>query len=46
MTSKGMIHFTDPDKAAFQRATAGVMDELIREGQFSRDLVDRIRSLR
>ena len=46
MTSKGMIQFTDPDKAAFQRATAGVMDELIREGQFSRDLVDRIRSLR
>lgn len=46
MTSKGMIQFTDPDKAAFQRASAGVMDELIREGQFSRDLVEKIRALR
>ncbi|MBM5801027.1 MAG: hypothetical protein FJ077_09395, partial [Cyanobacteria bacterium K_DeepCast_35m_m2_023] len=46
MTSKGMIQFTDPDKAAFQRATAGVMDDLIREGQFSRDLVEIVRAIR
>jgi tripartite ATP-independent transporter DctP family solute receptor len=46
MTSKGMIQFTDPDKAAFQRVTAGVLDELIREGQFSHELVERVRAIR
>lgn len=46
MTAKGLIQFTDPDKAAFQRASASVMEELIREGQFSKELVERIRSLR
>jgi tripartite ATP-independent transporter DctP family solute receptor len=46
MTSKNLIQFTDPDKAAFQAASAGVIDELIREGQFSRQLVERVRAVR
>lgn len=46
MTSKKLIQFTDPDKPAFQKATASVIDELIQQGQFSRDLVERVRALR
>ena len=46
MTAKKMIQFTDPDKAAFQRASAGVIDDLIKQGQFSRELVDRVRAVK
>jgi tripartite ATP-independent transporter DctP family solute receptor len=46
MTEKKLIQFTDPDRAAFQAATAGVIDDLIRQGQFSRDVVERIRAIR
>jgi len=46
MTAKKMIQFTDPDKAAFQRATAGVIDDLIKQGQFSRELVERVRAVK
>lgn len=46
MTHKKMIQFIDPDKEAFRRATAGVIAELIKEGQFSAHLVERVRAVK
>lgn len=46
MTARNLIQFTDPDRVAFRQATASVIDELIRQGQFSRELVDRVRAIR
>jgi tripartite ATP-independent transporter DctP family solute receptor len=46
MTERRLIQFTDPDRAAFRQATAGVIEDLIRQGQFSRELVERVRAIR
>jgi len=46
MTARNLIQFTDPDHAAFRQATAGVIEDLIRQGQFPRELVERIRAIR
>lgn len=46
MTERRLIQFTDPDRAAFRAATAGVIEDLIRQGQFTRELVERVRAVR
>lgn len=46
MTQRNLIQFVDPDREAFQRATASVVEELVRSGQFTQALVDRVRAVR
>ena len=46
MTDKSMIRFVDVDLAAFQRATAPVFEERIKAGEFTQQLLDRIRAVR
>ena len=46
MEKEGLLKFTDPDKEAFRKATAGVIDELVKKGQFTQQMVDRLRAIK
>ena len=46
MTEKNMIRFVDVDLAAYQKATASIFEERIKAGEFTQQLLDRIRAVR
>lgn len=46
MTDKNMIRFVDVDLGAYQKATASVFEERIKAGEFTQQLLDRIRAVR
>lgn len=46
MTEKNMIRFVDVDLGAYQKATASVFEERIKAGEFTQQLLDRIRAVR
>jgi tripartite ATP-independent transporter DctP family solute receptor len=46
MTEKNMVRFVDVDLAAYQKATASVFEERIKSGEFTQQLLDRIRAVR
>lgn len=45
MTRENLIRIVDVDVPAFQRATASIIDDKVRAGEFPQSLVDRIRAI-
>ncbi|MBL8700415.1 MAG: TRAP transporter substrate-binding protein DctP [Alphaproteobacteria bacterium] len=46
LTKAGAVRFVDVDMAAYQKATASVIDDKIKAGEFPQALVDRIRAVK
>jgi len=46
MTKASLIRFVDVDMAAYQKATASIIDDKVKAGEFPQALVDRIRAIR
>lgn len=46
MEREGLIKFIDPDREAFRKATAHVIDELTKQGLWPQAIVDRIRAIK
>ena len=46
MTDKGWLKFTSPDPAPFIEMTASIVDEGVKNGTWTQDVVDRIRAIK